>query len=85
MTGVNKLIPNTWILLESSSSISKISNIDLVRDVQYAKNPTSVWTNDGFMDYTLWYKLHILNGMNAYFNDKGIVKVVSLSEVSSVY
>ena len=85
MKGGNKMIPNTWILLDSCSFISSISNVDLVRDIEQAKQPTRAWTNGGFMDYNLQCKLNILNGMTTYFNKDGIANILSLSEVSNIY
>ena len=64
----NKMISNTWILLDSCSSISSISNVDLVRDIEQAKQTTRAWTNGDVMDYNLQCKLNILNGMTIYFN-----------------
>ena len=84
MKSGNKMIPNTLILLDSCSSISSISNVDLVRDIQI-KQPTKARTNGSFMDYNLQCKLHILNGMTVYFNKKGIANKLSLSEVSDIY
>ena len=68
MKSGNKMFPNIWILLDSCSSISSTSAVDLVRDIEQAKQPTRAWTNDAFIDYNLQCKLNILNGMTAYFN-----------------
>ena len=85
MKGGNKMIPNTSILLDSCSFISSISNVDLVRDIEQAKQKTRAWKNGCFIDYNLQYKLNILNGMTTYFIKDGIANILSLSEVNNIY
>ena len=85
MKGGNKMIPNTWILLDSCSFISSISNVDLVRDIEQAKQTTRAWKNSCFIDYNLQCKLNILNGLTTYFIKDGIANILSLSEVNNIY
>ena len=79
------MFPNIWILLDSCSSISSTSAVDLVRDIEQVKQPTRAWTNGAFIDHNLQCKLNILNGMTVYFNKNDITNILSLNELSDIY
>ena len=79
--GESQVIPKTWVLFDSCSSINSICNKDLVYIIRTTTQPTRAWTNGGFLEYDKTYNLKVIN-MGAYYNRNGIANILSMGETS---
>ena len=78
------IVPVTWLLLDSGSTISSICNPDLVQDLFSVKEPVRVFTNGGSQDYLQRGRLKLFD-FPVYFNDASMANILSLSEVAAAY
>ena len=77
-------LPNTWILLDSCSSISSIANKDLAHDLEQSNDTVRAWTNGGFIYYNVTCKVNVLN-VEAFYNARGIANILSMADVAKKY
>lgn len=78
------IIPDSWILLDSGSTISSVCNADLVHYVYDLHTPVVVYTNGGSREYEQEGVLKLFP-FEAYYNPDSIANILSMSEVSSRY
>ena len=75
------IIPNTWVILDSGSTISSICNPKLLHDVTTLEHLLKVYANDG--NHQIYSKTGILNilPLQVYHNTASIANILSLSEL----
>ena len=74
------LISDSWIILDSGSTISSICNPDLLSNVTTLEHPLKVYTNGGHQLYSQAGTLNVLP-FEVYYNPESIANILSLSEV----
>ena len=75
-------IPNTWVLLDSQSTVSVFNNPLLVRNIRESGNVLEVVTNGGIQKST--QIADIPNFGTVWFNPKSIANILSLAEVCDI-
>ena len=78
----NSAVPNTWILLDSASTISSMCNRNLIENIRDVPENDQVraWTNGGHLDFSQKCDLKTFR-FEAYFNKNGITNILSLAEI----
>ena len=78
------LIPTSWVLLDSGSTVSSICNSDPVDNIRDANFATNVHTNGGSKDYTKTASLQLIP-LDVNFNSTSHENIIFLSELESYY
>ena len=80
----SKLIKDSWLLIDSGSTFSSVSNHHMLLQCLPCETMTS-YTNGGNLSYSTIGQVAILPQISAYFNGQAIANIVSLSDVVEKY
>ena len=83
-TSDSDMIPKSWLLLDSGSTISSVCNRNLLSNLEFCTEPLKVHCNGGSCIYKESGTLNILP-IRAYYSPKSIANVLSLAEVAASY
>ena len=76
-------IPQTWILLDTCSTISCCNSIELFSSIQECDHHVKVYTNGGSKTYNKIGNLKFLP-LRAYYNPFSLANILSFAEVSKI-
>ena len=79
-----QVVPDTWLLLDTGSTISSINNPRLLYNIHATNNVCRAYTNGGHIDYSQEGEL-MMFPHRAYFSRKGIANILSMGEIAKQY
>ena len=80
----NNIIPPSWVLLDTGSTISSIMNSSLVYDFHQSNRACRAFTNGGHIDYNIQCQFKIFP-LHLFYNPDAIANILSFAEVASSY
>jgi hypothetical protein len=78
----SNIIPDSWILLDSQSTVSVFKNRRLLTDIRDAKEPLQVYTNGGIQTNSQVGRVR--NFGDVWYNPESLANILSMSAVSKV-
>ena len=75
------MVPKSWILLDSGSTISSVCNAAIITNIRTVPEPVRVYTKGGSQDYTQEYDLKAFP-FTVFFNPNFVANILSLSDVT---
>mmetsp|Transcript_1239 Transcript_1239/g.1758 ORF Transcript_1239/g.1758 Transcript_1239/m.1758 type:complete len:570 (-) Transcript_1239:3022-4731(-) len=78
------LLPSSWLLLDSCSSISSMKTMSFVKHIKQVE-PITTYSNGGTMNYSWKGVFSFLPSCPAYYNKESLANKLSLSDVMEKY